>query len=114
MSRVLPIKDAEHVANRMKAIANKHRLQILNILIERKEVSVGEIVEALPDLKQSPISQHLAKLKEEGIVKFRKQNQSRFYSISNENIVDLIESIQMIFSTEYEEIFEEERKKAIG
>ncbi|MDE0097398.1 MAG: metalloregulator ArsR/SmtB family transcription factor, partial [Gammaproteobacteria bacterium] len=50
----------------LKNLANDHRLMILCMLAER-EMSVSEISQHI-DLGQSPLSQHLARLRADGLV----------------------------------------------
>lgn len=52
----------------MKALGHPARVAILQLLIEREACICGSIVEALP-LSQATVSQHLAALKEAGLIK---------------------------------------------
>ena len=61
----------------LKALANDNRLMILCLLFEGPR-SVGELNELLP-LSQSALSQHLAVLREEGLVKTKRQAQNVLY-----------------------------------
>ena len=70
---------AGSAANLLKALANEKRLMILCLLAEA-ERSVGEL-NALVDLSQSALSQHLAVLREEGLVDTRREAQSIYYSL---------------------------------
>ena len=63
----------------LKALANEKRLQIL-CLLTAGERSVGDI-NALLDLSQSALSQHLAVLREEGLVQTRREAQNVFYAL---------------------------------
>jgi DNA-binding transcriptional ArsR family regulator len=56
------------LAKIMKALGHPARLAILQLLIERQACICGSIVEALP-LSQATVSQHLAALKEAGLIK---------------------------------------------
>lgn len=71
---------AGDAAQLLKALANENRLQVLCLLAEG-ERSVGEI-NALLDLSQSALSQHLAVLREEGLVQTRREAQTIFYSVA--------------------------------
>lgn len=55
------------LASLCKALAHPARVQILQILIERKSCICGEIVEVMP-LSQSTVSEHLRILKQAGLV----------------------------------------------
>jgi DNA-binding transcriptional ArsR family regulator len=70
---------AESAASLLKALANEQRLLILCNLADG-ELSVGELNEQLP-LSQSALSQHLAVLREQGIVATRREAQTVFYSL---------------------------------
>ena len=67
--------NAEQVAAILRALANERRLMILCKLVEWGEAAVGSLVEAV-GLSQSALSQHLAKMREEGIVTYRRESQT--------------------------------------
>lgn len=92
----ISLESATKLADLLKAIGNNRRLQILSTIIMAGEISVKEIDQAIPDLNQSPISQHLSRLREQGIIKCRKVRQSRLYKISSPETQDLLETL--IFS----------------
>jgi len=71
---------AGDAAQLLKALANEKRLQIL-CLLTSVERSVGDI-NALLDLSQSALSQHLAVLREEGLVQTRREAQNVFYALT--------------------------------
>lgn len=71
----------ETIALRMKMMSHPERLLMLCRMAEA-EVSVGELVE-LSGLSQSSVSQHLALLREEGVVSIRGEAQTRFYSLDD-------------------------------
>ena len=79
----------------LKAISNKHRLLILCNLVET-ERSVGEL-EKIVGLSQSALSQHLARLRKEDVVKTRRDAQTIYYSLQDENVVDVLQLLQGIF-----------------
>lgn len=72
----------------LKAMANRHRLMILCEL-HKGERCVTQL-QAAVGLAQSALSQHLAKLREEAIVKTRRQSQTIFYSLADRNAARLI------------------------
>jgi DNA-binding transcriptional ArsR family regulator len=71
---------ADEAARLLKALGNPQRLRVLCLLVEG-ERSVGEIHGDLPDLSQSALSQHLARLREEGLVRTRRDAQSIRYAL---------------------------------
>lgn len=85
-------KDA---ANLLKKLANEHRLQILCTLID-SELSVGELNE-LVDLSQSSLSQHLASLREAGLVQTRRESQTIYYRLCGDDAIQIITVLQSIF-----------------
>ena len=56
----------------LKLLGNENRLLILCSLAARGEMKVGDIVEAV-GLSQSALSQHLALLRADGLVAFRRE-----------------------------------------
>ena len=86
---------ADEAAALVKALANKQRLMILCLLVER-ERSVGEL-NGLLDLSQSALSQHLAKMREEGLVAYRRESQTLHYRIENPDVAKLIATLKTIF-----------------
>lgn len=80
---------------KLRAVANENRLQIL-YLIEDKELSVGAIEKEL-HLSQSALSQHLAVLRNYGIVKTRRHAQTIFYQLDDNRTRQIIELIERIF-----------------
>jgi DNA-binding transcriptional ArsR family regulator len=79
----------------LKALANSHRLMILCEL-EGGERSVSALEQVVP-LTQSALSQHLAKLREGGIVATRREAQTIYYSLSDARVSRLIEVLHELF-----------------
>jgi DNA-binding transcriptional ArsR family regulator len=71
---------AEEATKLLKTLANAQRLRVLCLLVGA-EMTVGQINEQLPDLSQSALSQHLAKLREEGTVSTRREAQTIWYRL---------------------------------
>ncbi len=80
--------NATQAAELLKAMSNENRLLILCHLGE-KEMSVSEL-NGFIDLSQSSLSQHLARLRKDGLVKTRRESQTIYYSIAHPSIVKLI------------------------
>lgn len=72
---------AEKVAGFLKGLASPHRLLILCEL-SAGERSVAALIEAT-GLPPTSMSQHLAKLKEENIVSFRREHRTLYYFIAD-------------------------------
>lgn len=73
---------SEDASRLLKALGNAQRLRMLCLLVER-EMSVSQINEALPDLSQSALSQHLGRLREEGLVRTRRESQTIWYALEH-------------------------------
>jgi DNA-binding transcriptional ArsR family regulator len=87
---------AGDVAQLLKLLANEQRLLILCRLAMDREVSVGEIAEAV-ELGQSALSQHLAKMREEGLIAARKEGLNVFYRIADSNLSKLLGTLKSIY-----------------
>ncbi|PHQ67850.1 MAG: ArsR family transcriptional regulator [Sneathiella sp.] len=79
----------------LKAMSNKHRLLILCNLVET-ELSVGQL-EKIVGLSQSALSQHLARLRKEEVVQTRRDAQTIYYSLQDENVVEVLQVLHGIF-----------------
>jgi DNA-binding transcriptional ArsR family regulator len=79
----------------LRALGNEHRLLILCQLGDG-ERSVGELVEAV-GLSQSAVSQHLARLRAEGLVATRREAQSIFYSVASLGVRRVIATLYDIY-----------------
>lgn len=93
---------AGDAASLMKVLSNEHRLLILCQLIVEDEMPVGELV-AKSGLSQSAISQHLARLRKEGLVAFRRQSQTLFYRVSDERAASVLLLLQHIYCPDLHE-----------
>ena len=79
----------------MQAMAHPLRLKIL-CLVGNQELSVLEIVEAV-GTSQSNISQHLAVLRDQGLLQARKEANKVFYSIGDPRVLKMIVLTREIF-----------------
>ncbi len=82
-------KNAAHAADFLKGLASPHRLLILCQLIDG-EKSVGELIE-LTHIAQTSMSQHLNKLKQEGLVTFRREHRTLYYSIAHDAVIEVMQ-----------------------
>ena len=80
----------------LRAVANQHRLLVLCLLIEYKEMSVGTLQEYV-GLSQSALSQHLAKMRDEGLVSYRREAQTLYYRIESADVAKLVATLKEIF-----------------
>jgi len=81
----------EKASDLMKSLANRHRLLIVCQLVAG-ERSVGELA-AFVDIRDSTVSQHLALLRKDGVVKARRDGQTIWYSIANPTARAVIETL---------------------
>ena len=81
-------RHAEDAAQFLKMMANPHRLMVLCHLLDA-EMSVSEINAQVP-LSQSALSQHLAVLRNSGMVQTRRSQQTIYYSLANEGVHAII------------------------
>lgn len=84
-----------------KAIADPKRLMIINELRDR-ELSVGDLCEAL-GLTQSNASQHLAILRERGIVTSHRVGTNVFYSLRSQKVVMAVDLLREFLADELAE-----------
>lgn len=87
--------NAKIASSMLKAIANESRLLILCNL-EGKELSVTALNEQL-DLSQSALSQHLAVLRKDGLVKTRRESQTIYYSLSDVRASKVIKTLHELY-----------------
>jgi DNA-binding transcriptional ArsR family regulator len=85
-------------ARLLKTLGNEKRLMILCLLVEG-EYSVGELNARL-DLSQSALSQHLAVLREDGLVETRREAQTIRYSLAEGPAHQIIATLHDIYCTD--------------
>lgn len=84
------------VATVLRALANERRLMILCKLVEWGEANVSSLA-AGAGLSRSAASQHLAKMREEGIVATRRESQIVWYRIADTPIEHLFATLHGLF-----------------
>jgi DNA-binding transcriptional ArsR family regulator len=80
----------------LRAMANEQRLLILCHLAAASELSVNALGERMT-LSQSALSQHLARLREDGVVGFRREAQTLFYHIADEKAARLLALLHELY-----------------
>ena len=93
------VEKSEEAAALMRALSSGPRLLILCHLAASGELPVGALVERV-GLSQSALSQHLAKLREQELVAFRRESQSLHYRIADPNAFRVLELLHEIFCPE--------------
>ena len=89
-------KQACDAAQLLKMLANEKRLLILCFLAVRGEMTVGELV-GVVKLSQSALSQHLAKLRVDGLVEFRRASQTLHYRVADQRALRLLQVLKEIY-----------------
>lgn len=87
---------AAEAAQLLKLLANETRLLILCRLVAEREMSAGTIV-AAAGLGQSAVSQHLGKLRDDGLVTTRRDAQTIYYRIADNNVARIISVLKDIY-----------------
>ena len=85
----------EQASALLKAMSNPHRLLVLCHLA-RGEKCVGEL-ETIVGLSQSALSQHLARLRHDGVVKTRRDAQTIYYSLRGDEAMTILEALAGLF-----------------
>lgn len=88
--------NAAMVAAQLRALANETRLMILCRLAELGEATPGALAEAV-GASQSALSQHLARMREEGIVAYRRESQTLWYRICDPRTRLLLGHLQDLY-----------------
>ena len=89
-------KVATEVAGVLRALANDRRLLILCKLVEWGEANVNTLAEAV-GLSQSALSQHLAKMRDERLITYRRESQTLWYRIADPRIEDLLATLHNLY-----------------
>ena len=83
--------NAAMMAGRLKLMSHPVRLMML-CRMDESEVTVNELVEQ-SGLSQPSVSQHLAMLRDEGVVNIRGEAQTRYYSLKDPIVRGVIETL---------------------
>jgi DNA-binding transcriptional ArsR family regulator len=86
---------ADRASSFLKSLANPQRLRIMCLIME-KERPVGELAEAV-ELNQSAVSQHLALLRREGLLKTRRDGQTIYYQLADRNVMKFFSLLEDMF-----------------
>ena len=79
----------------LRSLSNPHRLLIL-CQLSQGEKSVSELCDVL-NLRQPTLSQHLARLRSEGLVSTRRDGTTIYYSLEREDVLPVIEVLYSVF-----------------
>jgi ArsR family transcriptional regulator, virulence genes transcriptional regulator len=89
-------KQAGEAAQLLKLLGNEKRLLVLCFLAARGEMTVGELV-GVAKLSQSALSQHLARLRADGLVTFRRTSQTLHYRVADKRALRIIQVLKEIY-----------------
>ena len=87
---------ASEAAALLRAVGNERRLLVLCLLIEHGELAVGQLLEQV-DLSPSALSQHLTRMRAEGLIDYRRQAQTLYYRIANPAVAELVATLKRIY-----------------
>ncbi len=86
---------AREASGLLKTLGNEHRLMILCTLLEG-ERSVGDLVDCI-GLSQSALSQHLARLRRDGLVQTRRASQTIYYRMAGTEVPALLATLHRLY-----------------
>jgi ArsR family transcriptional regulator, virulence genes transcriptional regulator len=89
-------RQADDAAQLLKLLGNEKRLLILCFLAERGEMTVGQLVHAVK-LSQSALSQHLAKLRVDRLVEYRRTSQTLHYRVADRRAMRMLHVLKEIY-----------------
>ena len=79
---------AKNATDMLKLLGHPDRLMVL-CQLKNGEASVGELSRML-GIKQSPLSQHLARMRHEGVVESRREAQTIYYRLSGDKVAQIV------------------------
>lgn len=89
-------RGAAEVAPILRALGNERRLMIVCKLAEWDEANVSSLAQAV-GLSQSALSQHLAKLRGQKIIGYRRESQTLWYRVVDPRIKKLFATLHRLF-----------------
>lgn len=89
------LENAEKASNLLKMMSHPSRLMVLCYLMDG-ERPVSALNEAIP-LSQSALSQHLAGLRQAGLVETRRESQAIHYNLKSKAVTGILEALYLIY-----------------
>jgi DNA-binding transcriptional ArsR family regulator len=89
-------EEAGRAARLLKLLANEQRLLILCHLSAAGEMPVNSLVQSV-GLGQSALSQHLAKLRADGVVQYRREGTTLYYRVADARAETLLGTLRGMF-----------------
>lgn len=87
---------AAEAAAMLRALGHEQRLLVLCLLVAHGERAVSELLADVA-LSQSALSQHLARMREDGLVACRREGQSMHYRIADARVATLVAALRSVF-----------------
>lgn len=95
MEPALLAEKSDAAASLLTAMANPSRLMILCHLLN-EELTVSDLAQRVR-LNQSPLSQHLAKLRALGLVRTRREGQSIYYRLASPEVEAVLNTLYSLY-----------------
>lgn len=89
------LENAHKASDFLKALSHEARLAILCLLLDG-EKTVGDIEELL-QLRQSTVSQQLARLRADDLVRVRRDGKSIYYSVARPEVIEVMSALYRAF-----------------
>ena len=93
------IAQAASAARMLKLLGNEYRLLVLCCLVAQGETKVGDLIEMI-GLSQSALSQHLGRLRADGLVTYRRESQTLYYRVSDPRAARILKLLKNIYCDE--------------
>ncbi|MBT4522558.1 MAG: winged helix-turn-helix transcriptional regulator [Halieaceae bacterium] len=88
-------QSAKTATDMLKLLGHPDRLMVL-CQLKTGEQSVGKLSNSL-GIKQSPLSQHLARMRHEGVVESRREAQTIYYSLAGEKVEKIVSVLYELY-----------------
>lgn len=82
-------KKLERAAYVLKTVAHPVRIAIIDLLNQKREISVGDLTEAL-GVEQAVVSHHLTKMRDKQILEIRREGRNVYYRLTDDTITNII------------------------
>lgn len=87
---------AADAASLMRALGHDGRLLVLCTLVAQAECSAGELAQQV-GLSPSALSQHLARMREEGLIDSRREAQNVYYRIAEPRVARVVALLKDLY-----------------
>ena len=96
MKRAPTTAQADRICQRLKSVIHPTRLAVL-MALRKGPRNVTQLAEALEDVSQSNLSQHLAHMRMNSVVTVQREGTQAFYAVANERIYAFIDLMKELF-----------------